>query len=439
MKKMTVNNMLHNKRIMMVFSLLAAIVIWAVVAYGPSNETTKTINNVPIDITLTNGYAREEDIRVVGTKSFTTSVSVRGTKAVIDRLTADDINLRADTSAITRAGTYSDIRVTWDANLNYTITNVTTPTITLECDTWTSSSFPVKADISTVKTADEQNQRLGTPLIEAEYIQDGAVTIEGPSAVMAQIATVQARVQEEQTISEVQAFSATLVALNEQGEEVDLTECTVVGAENQTLTVTVPVLVYRRVNFTYQVENVPAYYENFLTISPTYIEFWGSAAAVESFASSVTNLGTFDFDNLSPDQTEQVIALNVPDGISIMNNVNEVTASFNFRGATTRTFNLTLETGEDGNVTFQNVPDGRTVSLAEGTRLTDITLCGPRSTLNAIRTSDLQVTIDMAGDTTTGPSQRAARITVRNRSNVWAYYGAAGENGMEIWVTVDVG
>lgn len=59
-----------------------------------------------------------------------------------------------------------------------------------------------------------------------------------------------------------------------------------------------PVQVYRKVNFTYQLENVPEYYQgvtNFFTLSPTYIEFWGSPTAVESFAAQVADLGKFDF------------------------------------------------------------------------------------------------------------------------------------------------
>lgn len=59
-----------------------------------------------------------------------------------------------------------------------------------------------------------------------------------------------------------------------------------------TVNVTVPVQVYRKVNFTYQLENVPEYYQgvtNFFTLSPTYIEFWGSPTAVESFAAQVAD------------------------------------------------------------------------------------------------------------------------------------------------------
>ncbi len=437
MKKLTINQMLHNKKFVMAFSLIAAIIIWAAVAYGPSNVETKTLNNVPIDITLTNGYAQEEDLRVVGTKTFTASVTVEGPRSVVERLTADSINLKADTSGIARAGEHQ-VTVNVDGNTEYTVTDISPRTITLQCDTWVTNTFPITADISTIKTTDEQNYRLGTPLIEAEYIQDGNVTIEGPSEVVSQIAKLYAKVNEEQTITEAQAFSATLVAVDAQENALDLSECTVVGGENSTLTVTVPVQVYKRVDFTYTLENVPSYYEDFLSLSPTHIEFWGSTSTADAFAASVADLGSFDFDNLSPSVTTRTIALNVPDGITIINNVKEVTATFDFRNATTRTFDLTLDTGSGGNVTFLNVPANRSVSIASGTQLTDITLCGPRSTLNAIRTSDLQVTIDMANDATTGPSQREARITVNNRSNVWAYYGSSGENGMEVWVTVDV-
>ncbi|MBS1328247.1 MAG: hypothetical protein HP041_09715, partial [Oscillospiraceae bacterium] len=54
MKKLSFNKVLHNKKFMMVFSLVAAVAIWAAVAYGPSSTITKTIKGVPINVSLTN-------------------------------------------------------------------------------------------------------------------------------------------------------------------------------------------------------------------------------------------------------------------------------------------------------------------------------------------------------------------------------------------------
>ena len=43
-KGFSVRKLIHNDRLMMVFSLLIAIVVWAAVVYGPSNVETRTLS-----------------------------------------------------------------------------------------------------------------------------------------------------------------------------------------------------------------------------------------------------------------------------------------------------------------------------------------------------------------------------------------------------------
>ena len=440
MKKLSFNKVLHNKKFMMVFSLVAAVAIWAAVAYGPSSTITKTIKGVPINVSLTNPLALEENLQLTGQKEFTADIQIQGPRSKVERLTGSDIILTADTADVVKPDKYTVAVKASNLPDGCEIKDTTKQTITLTCDKWVGNSFPVEADISGVKVTDETIYRLGTPMLAADFLTEGKAQVKGPSGVISKIDKLVAKVTAGEPIADAQVFSTELTAVDSEGKDVDLSECTFPDAAEGkgTVNVTVPVQVYRKVNFTYQLENVPEYYQgvtNFFTLSPTYIEFWGSPTAVESFAAQVADLGKFDFDNMKATDNEKVIPLTIPDGITVLGDVREVKAAFKLSNVSSKTMDLTLEMGTKGNVVIQNQPAGRSVTVQD--KLTGIVLCGPKSALNRVRASDLVVTIDMANNATTGPSLFQARITVKNRKDIWVYYGD-NKHGIDVGVTVDV-
>ena len=440
MKKLSFNKVLHNKKFMMVFSLVAAAAIWGAVAYGPSSTITKPIKGVPINVALTNPLAEEEDLHLTGQKEFTADIQVEGPRSKAERLSSDDIILTADTADVVKPGTYTVAVKVSGLPDNCEIRDNTKRTIRLTCDKWISNSFPVEADISGIKVTDETIYRLGTPMLTADFLNEGKAKVRGPSGVIGRIDKLVAKVTAGDTISDAQVFSTELTAVDSEGKAVDLSECTFPDAAESkgAVSVTVPVQVYRKVNFTYQLENVPEYYQgvnNFFTLSPTYIEFWGSPTAVESFAAQVGDLGKFDFDNMQATDNEKILPLTIPDGITVLGDVREVKAAFKLNNVSSKAMDLTLEMGPKGNVIIQNQPAGRSVTVQD--KLTGIVLCGPRAALNRVKASDLVVTIDMDNNATTGPGLFQARITVKNRKDIWVYYGE-NKHGIDVGVTVDV-
>ncbi len=65
-KKLSLNILLHNDKLMMGLSLVIAIVVWALVVNGPANVKTKTIRK-DAAIDLTDTYAENNNIRVIET------------------------------------------------------------------------------------------------------------------------------------------------------------------------------------------------------------------------------------------------------------------------------------------------------------------------------------------------------------------------------------
>ncbi len=434
-KKLSLNNIMHNSRLMLVFSLIAAIVIWACVVYGPSNVITQTIAGVPVSVELTNGYAVAENLRIVGSPDVRVDVRVTGTRSVVGRLNSSTLKLAADTSAVVTAGTHTVGIVVQKGDLDFTVENLSVDTVEIVCDKWIQKTFKVEADASAVKVSDTNQLQLGTPLVESAALTDGNLTLEGPATQMNRIAKLVARVEEEATISDAQVFPAALVALDAEGNEVDLSNCTYVDADSTTpLNVTVPVLVYQKVTFQYTVENMPSYYKkDTFRIEPASIEFWGAPSVVEAFTDQISDLGVFDFDNMKPEDAERTISLNVPDGIKVVGDVGEVKAIFDVNNLKSKTLSVELTLGK--NLIVNNQPAG--ISISPQSTLTNITVCGTSYAIGRISASNLRVVVDMNNTSTPGPNRYMARVEVTSRTDVWVYYGDNGENGMEYWITVD--
>ena len=57
-QRISLSRLLHNDKLMMIVSLVLAIVVWALVVYGPNNAQERVITGVPVSITL-NAYATD--------------------------------------------------------------------------------------------------------------------------------------------------------------------------------------------------------------------------------------------------------------------------------------------------------------------------------------------------------------------------------------------
>ena len=95
---------------MIVFSLVAAIVIWWIVASGPNNITTQEID-ITVPITLSNSLAQENNLRVIGNETeVKVRVTVQGARWVVGQLKElENIQVRANTSNIINPGYHEEM------------------------------------------------------------------------------------------------------------------------------------------------------------------------------------------------------------------------------------------------------------------------------------------------------------------------------------------
>ncbi len=434
--KFALNRLLHNNKLMIVFSAVAAVAIWASVVYNDSNLEIRTMT-LTTSMDLAGSYAEADGLKIYEGASQSIKVEVRGSRAKIYNLKENDLKVTYDYSDVRGAGN-STVRlgvVRNSAVTDYEIVSVYPQAVQVYCDhPMTSSAMKIEADIDGISVKEGVDVQLGAPVVEAPGLEDGSVYVEGPKTVVSKIASIKAKILKPSAISEVTAFDAELVALDADGNEVDMKYCTFQGMTGSGVTVTVPVNVHRVVDFEYTLSNLPKAYEgngSFYTISPSSIEVVGTPERVDAFVKSVENLGVFDFRHIGIGDNKKTIPLNVPQGILVLDGTTEVTVEFAMDGFGQKMLDLPLTSS---NITVVNDPDGR-VSISRQT-IKDIRLIGPADTLDQITASDLSVIVDVEGIEATGAVPLKVDVQVNGYNNVWVYYGPEETDGYEIYLTI---
>lgn len=436
-KRFSLSRLMHNDKLMMVVSLVLAILIWALVVFGPSNDQEQTITGVPISITLNDYASQTLNLRITSGNNATATVTVHGLRSVVSKLSAADITVTADTGNVIKEGTYT-LQLRAVANGDYTIKSLVgddgnSDTVTITCDVWKEVTSPVEVEMNNLSLTDDQNLQFGTPLVSSDAVTNGVITVAGAKSDVNRISKVVAIIDDEEAVSEATVYTARLEARDEQGANIP--NVTFVNAEDGKVSVTVPVMVYRKVELKPSVVNVPAAYRDrtgLVSVTPSTVELWGVPSEIDDYVASVQNMLKLDFDQLSPGNLIQNIALETVEGIRPVNGSETVQLKVGLTGIASKTFSVDLNSS---NFTVINCPEGYKVN-AKQSKIADITLCGANRTLNQLSAGDIVLVLDMNKTATVGQQTMKARVAVRGQEGVWAYYGDSA-HGIDVLVSVE--
>ncbi|MBQ8684238.1 MAG: hypothetical protein IJ518_06970 [Clostridia bacterium] len=434
-KQFSLSRLFHHDKLMMAVSLVLAFVIWSLVVYGPSNLEEREITGVPVSITLNDYASQTLNLRIIEGGNATATVRVSGTRSAISKLTAQDISVTADTGNVINPGTYV-LQLRTVSSGDYTIKNVvgdngTNDTVTITCDVWREQAFPVEVEMPGLTVTDAEKFRFGTPSVSGAAITEGQVTVAGPKTDISRIARVVATIPDEASIAETAVFTADLQAVDQSGKGIE--SVSFLQAEDAKVSITVPVMVYRKVSLTPTLKNVPASYKgkaDLVTITPSEVELWGVPSELEEYVASIQQQLVIDFDTLSPNTLSKEIKLEPAEGVRPLNGSETVKLTVNLKGVVSKTTEVLLEADS---LTVTNCPAGFKVELAQ-VKLPSVLFCGNEADLNKLDLTKVRLTVDMAEKAAVGKQTVLARLSVLGADGVWVNYGTAA--GIEVLVTV---
>lgn len=448
-RKFSLNKVMHNERLMISLSLVLAILIWASVIYGPSITETKDIR-VPITVKLNTTAQAGENLpdqyyQVIHQNIKEVYVTVEGNRSVTQKLDEKDIIVTADLSSEVKA--VKDIPVRLEVTkantgANYSIVGISTDVVRLSCDYVGRTAYDLSIDATGVKLADSSKYLLGSANADITTI-----SIEGPKTIRDQISKVVAIVDVAEPLTDTKVVMSKLYCLDSDGNRMsdeELATCEFIETGSREIQITIPVYAYRKMDIKPKLVNVPSAYENtkdFVTVTPSTIEFRGTSEGVAEFEKYLNDL-KINFDNISGSGTI-TIPLTVPTGVTITNDVTEIKATVNKSGFTSRRFSVPLDldftrrgsTLVSDNITIKNVPANRDISISKTT--IDVTVVGNSYSVSRLNKSNISFIIDLKDNYVTGPNLYNARVKITRYNNVWVYYGLNPKTGYDLYVTIE--
>ena len=171
--------MLKNKSFVKMISVVLAVVLWAYVIGEVNPTVTKTISDIPVELTNTETLA-DRGLALQGNEEYFAAVVVEGARADLNELKAADVHVTADMYGYEKGENHVSLDVTLPDGIS--LDELKTPEITVALENLESKSLPV-----TVVFAGEPGENLEPSYL---YTIPSEVEVTGAESVVAKVAEV---------------------------------------------------------------------------------------------------------------------------------------------------------------------------------------------------------------------------------------------------------
>ncbi len=411
MSKFDVKKLFYNNRFVAVFSLFLALVFWLVVNLLINPVTERVFNNIPVKIDTTGTAAGAVNLEVITQSVETVSVTVKGERFAIYRLTDNDIEAYASTINVNDRGVYNlpiGAGLVSDSGNTTLEFSVNVATVTARFDQKETRDFTLEPVIENVKAAE------GLSLGELSIIDNSSITIYGPVTELNTIDSVKAIYSPDtpEVLSNTIYPLAQIKLYDRDGNEIN-SELLEISPSN-TCYITVPVMMNKtvdlRVKFSgaYSTLNLPS------TLSRTRAEITGQVGVVSDI--SYLNLYDINVNEISPSNNVFNRNINFSRvGLSLMDrSIEPITVTLDMTGYSEKRFSVPKEN--------QHVVTG----LADGLNYellttNSVVMVGPTSLIESMNANELYYEIDLSGITSPGTYERSVNVRMLNNTSVWVY------------------
>ncbi len=369
-----------NRAFKIVFSIIAAVACWMIVAFTISNNITATITDVPVTINTASTTYQSLGLDIIDdTSTITVDVKVEGPRSVVGLLDKNSVRVTPSFSNVREAGTY-DLQLTvtkTNALDNFTVVAVEPAKITLRFDNAVSKKFPITANVIGLTTASDF-------IVESPVISPAEITLTGPEQDLNAVAKAVVNVEVNAQVNETVRQSCEVILLDEDGEKIT---STTLRQDNAKVDVSVPV--YKRGVLPLDIEftNVP---EGFdieslgYTMSKTELNVAASAATIDNLKTKIVgyvDLATFEIGQ------SYLFDIELPAGMVNLDNIKQVTVTFPKDNIDSKRVSVT-------DIRVQNAPANMNVTVRTE-RISNVTVIGPPEDVEALLAGSVVAIVDM--------------------------------------------
>ncbi len=360
-------------------SVLLAFAIWFVINANSQVDGTKTIQNIPITIELSED-AVEDGLEVFGVDGQTASVDVTGNRMTVGSLGPDDIKIEAYQSNMIIAPDSYTLELSAKKNsvkTNYNFaSNVKPSTITVFVDRRKEKEFPI---------TDKVVYKVDEGYYANSSLSETVVTLSGPETEISAIDQVIIEGTLEGSVKETVTDKFDLVFLDIDGHRLDINLSTMSSSSVQVSLTALPTM---EVELDVTAVNEPAAHPD-IKITPAKITIAAEQSVLDTIVDNKVSIGTLDFATLSNKKNVLTYDITLPKGCKNLSDSPQAEVKINLSGYDTKKLTINEFEIENFNVDKYHIEFNSTTI--------DIKVCGPSSAIQMIKSDDVKCIVDFSG------------------------------------------
>lgn len=403
---------MKSKLLKILLSAVVAFSLWCFVIMVEQPESESTYYDIPV-VLQNEDVLAERGLMIVSSRP-TVTLRLSSTRTNLNNLNESNINVIANVSGITGAGTHE---------INYDISypgNVPASAVTVQSQ----STDMVKLKVEKRITKNVQVIPVYTGSVPEGMIADkenavmdyDAVEVSGPESVLEKItqAVIQVDLNDQ---SQSIAGSFDYILCDEAGEPVD---AAMVTTNVEAVNLTLRILRVKEITLKVAVVEGGGATEatSSIDIQPKTIRVSGSDAILENL--DVIELGTINLGEMLSDKNLS-FPIVLPEGVTNETGISEASVAVKFPNLRSKVFKIT-------NIQVVNVPEGMEVDMI--TQALEVKVRGPVALVDDMKKEDITVTVDFT-DAEVGTDTKRATITM---AEGFEAVGAVGSYSVSVTV-----
>lgn len=400
-----------------IVAIIASVIVWFILAITQYPTINRTINDVPVNISLENTIAKEKGLSALNFKDMTVDVEIKGMNYEIGNYKTSDLVATVDVSKVTKEGQYVldiDVRSSHSSD-SCTIVSVSPSTVVVDFDRITEKLIPVDVEAPYISAADGYT-------LKDTSVTPNEITLRGPENDLANVSKAVAKINTSSKLSEDATIKADEIVLYDKNNNI-ITDTSITMDENQSFIASFILYKKKTVRFEVSIIGAP---ENFdvsslpIVYSPQEITVFTPKLDDADVETRV--IGTLPLSQIRLDLS-QTYDIPLSAGEVSLSGDNTVTVTISSKEYDTKIFKVSQ-------IITKNKPEGKKVTV-ETISLPTVTIIGPADDLNDLQENDLVASVDLSDVNKNGSYSKTATISISEHSRVWCF----GSNEVQIAVS----
>lgn len=411
--------------VLKIISIVAAVIIWAVVSISVYPTIDKIYYNVPIVIELEDTYAQANNLDMTNISEETVTINITGERGQIGDLKAEDFVAVADVSNVMLPKEYTlSLKIMSESGKSFEVLSIEPSTVKVSFDKIISKEFEITPQVEGVTIA--SGYMSGDPIVTPEK-----VTVTGPQDTINSITRVCARATIDKELSSTYEFVSTELVLYNDNAVIS-NDNELLSFDKNSFAMQIPVYVRQTIPLEVNIINAPESFdvESFrekLVFSVDEITLAAPDDKIKDLSS--LNIGTINMREVDIGSVFEFKASNfLPDGYENLSQIETVTVTCPSEGLAKKPIAIM---GKD--IQFINRPvQFEFTPIASGMTLFVV---GDEEQIADITKEDIVAQIDLIGfDMQEGDHKMAVDFLITSSDDVW-FIGDNGIAAPKIYVT----